>query len=446
LILCSQCAIILITGEGDAVERMGVVMRYITRTTDVIVGEKLQNLGGLMIIGPKWCGKTSTAQQFSNSALYLDDTEDGYSNIHIASLNPSLLLQGPTPRLIDEWQLAPNLFDVARRIIDKRGACGQFIFTGSATPPSTQTRHSGTGRFSYVRMYPMSLYESGESNGSVSLADMFKGEPDLGTASTLSVEHLVFCILRGGWPGALQLNDKAALSVAKEYIHSIENNEWIYSADKRIKRHPEKIRALIKSYARNTATPTTIETILKDILESGGAISRRTADAYIRELHNLFVIDDQPAWSASLRSTTPLRQTPKRHLADPSLAAAAIGATQAKLLKDFNTLGYLFESLCVRDMRAYAAANDALVTHYRDKTDLETDIIVEKAEGAWGAMEVKLGSKQEDEAAANLLKLAARVDTSKCGEPAFLAILTGGKYPYRRKDGVFVIPIGCMAP
>jgi predicted AAA+ superfamily ATPase len=399
-----------------------------------------------MIVGPKWCGKTSTAQQFSNSALYLDDTEAGSSNIHIASLNPSLLLEGAAPRLIDEWQLAPNLFDAARREIDKRGACGQFIFTGSATPPIKQARHSGTGRFSYVRMYPMSLFESGESNGSVSLADLFKGKPDLGVASALTIEHLVFCTIRGGWPGALRLSDKAALGVAREYIYSIENNEWIYSADKRTKRHPEKIRALIRSYARNTATPAGVETIMKDVLESGGAISRGAADAYIRELQNLFVLDDQPAWSASLRSTTPLRQTPKRHLADPSLAAAAIGATQGKLLKDFNTLGYLFESLCVRDTRIYAAANDATVSHYRDKTGLEADIILEKADGTWGAMEVKLGAKQEDEAAANLLGVASRVDTSKCGKPAFLAIITGGKYPHRRKDGIYVIPIGCLAP
>jgi predicted AAA+ superfamily ATPase len=420
-------------------------MKYITRVTDGIVKEKLQGLGGLMIVGPKWCGKTSTAEQFSNSAVYLDDTENGNNIIQIASLNPSILLEGANPRLIDEWQLAPNLFDAARREIDKRGASGQFIFTGSTTPPREKTRHSGTGRFSYVRMYTMSLYESGDSNGSVSLADLFKVSPDLGTASNLSIEKLAFCILRGGWPGALHMNDKAALNVAKDYLRSLENNEWIYSSDRRIKRNPEKIKALLRSYARNTSTPASIETILKDTLEAGGKISRATADGYIRAFQNLFVIDDQPAWSVSLRSRTPLRQTPKRHLADPSLAAAAIGATQDKLLKDFNTFGYLFESLCVRDIRAYAAANDAAVLYYRDKTGLEADIIVEKADGAWGAMEIKLGSNQEDEAANNLLGLASRVDIFKYGEPAFLAIVTGGKYPFRRKDGVFVIPIGCMA-
>jgi predicted AAA+ superfamily ATPase len=292
----------------------------------------------------------------------------------------------------------------------------------------------------------MSLYESGESNGSISLAELFGGNPNLSAASTLTIENLVFCILRGGWPGTLRMPDNAALSVAKDYLYSIEQNEYIYSADKRVKRNPEKIKSLIRSYARNTATTVSIETIHKDILDAGGIISRATADSYILEMQNLFVIDDQPAWNVSLRSRTPLRQAPKRHLSDPSLAAAAIGATKDKLLKDFNTLGYLFESLCVRDMRVYSATNGASISHYRDKTGLEADIIVERADGAWGAMEAKLGSKQEDEAAANLLKLASRIDTAKCGNPAFLAIITGGKYPYRRKDGVFVLPIGCLAP
>ena len=262
--------------------------------------------------------------------------------MQIASLNPAILLDGKTPRLIDEWQLAPSLFDAARR--------------------------------------------------------------------------------------------------------ELENNEWIHSTDRRIKRHPEKIKSLIRSYARNTATPAAVETIIKDILGAGGTVSRVTADAYIRELQSIFVIEDQPAWSVMLRSRTPLRQAPKRHLTDPSLAAAALGATKDKLLRDYNTLGFLFESMCVRDMRVYAAANYASVSYYRDKTNLEVDIIIEKDDGQWGAMEVKLGSAQEDSAAANLLSLASRVDASICGNPAFLAVITGGKYPYKRKDGVYVIPIGCMAP
>jgi len=421
-------------------------MKYINRVTDTVLANKLQGLGGLVIIGPKWCGKTSTAQQFTKSEVFLDNSETGNNNIQIAELNPSLILAGEAPRLIDEWQNAPIIFDAARREIDKRGLSGQFILTGSVSPPKSIKRHSGTGRFSYLRMYPMSLYETGESNGSVSLSDMFNGEPNLSTASTLTIEEIVYCITRGGWPGALRLSDKAAINVAKEYNYSVENNEWIHSADKRIKRHPEKIKALLKSYARNTATQASIETIMKDILRTGGAISRGTTDAYIRELQNLYVIDDVPVWSPSLRSPTPLRQAPKRHLVDPSLAAAAIGATSEKLLLDFNTLGFLFESLCTRDIRVYSIANYATVSHYRDKTELEVDIIIEKEDGSWGAIEIKLGSKQEDEAAANLLKMVSRIDTSKTGNPAFLAIITGGQHPYKRKDGIYVIPIGCLAP
>jgi len=421
-------------------------MRYIKRVTDTLVEEKLQGLGGLVITGPKWCGKTSTAEQYSNSAVYLDDEDGGENNIQIASMNPALILQGAAPRLVDEWQLSPNLFDAARREIDKRGISGQFIFTGSATPPINKPRHSGTGRFSFVRMYPMSLYESGESNGSVSLADLFNGNPTLDTATAMTLDNLVFAILRGGWPGALKLSEKSAINIANDYLYSIENNEWIYSADRRVKRNPVKINALIRSYARNVATQASVETILADITKQGGTISRGTADAYIRELQNIFVLDDQPAWSASLRSRTPLRQAPKRHLVDPSLAAAAIGATKDKLLHDFKTLGFLFESLCVRDMRIYAAANNASVSHYRDKSNLEVDIIIERYDAAWGAIEVKIGSKQEDEAAANLLKLASLIDTSKRGKPAFMLILTGGKHPYKRKDGIYVIPIGCLAP
>jgi len=421
-------------------------MMYKKRVTDTLIEEKLQGLGGLVITGPKWCGKTSSAEQFSNSSVYLDDEDNGENNVQIASMNPSLLLQGAVPRLVDEWQLAPNLFDAARREIDKRGAGGQFIFTGSATPPAIKPRHSGTGRFSYIRMYPMSLYESGESNGSISLADLFDGRQNLNTASELSIEDIVFCILRGGWPGTLKMSKKAALAVAYDYLYSLENNEWLYSTDKRVRRNPEKIKALVRSYARNTSTQASIETILSDVADMGGTISRGAVDAYIRELQNLYIIDNQPAWNTSLRSRTPLRQAPKRHLVDPSLAAAAIGATRDKLLSDYKTLGFLFESLCVRDMRVYAAANNALVSHYRDKSEMEVDIIIQRSDGKWGALEVKLSSKKEDEAAANLLKLASIVDTSKCGEPAFLAILTAGKSPYRRKDNVFVLPIGCMAP
>jgi predicted AAA+ superfamily ATPase len=419
---------------------------YLPRVTDAIIAKKLKGLGGLMIVGPKWCGKTSTAEQFSNSAAYLDDTENGENNIKVASLNPKALLEGKTPRLIDEWQLAPTIFDAVRREIDKRKDGGQFILTGSATPPTEKKRHSGTGRFSYVRMYPMSLYESGESVGSVSLGSLFKGKPDLSTPSALSFDDLVFAIVRGGWPGTLSMNPQASLTIANEYLFSLKQNEFIYSLDHRVRRNSEKIISLIRSYARNTSTTASIETILKDTSNTGGEISRTTADSYIRELKELYVIEDQPAWNTALRSRTALRQAPKRHLIDPSLAAAAIGATSEKLLRDINTLGFMFESLCVRDMRIYASVHDAAISHYRDKTNLEVDIIIEKPDGEWGAIEVKLGNDQEEEAAANLIKLESVVDSDRRGAPSFLAIVTSGKYPYKRDDGIYVIPIGCLKP
>jgi predicted AAA+ superfamily ATPase len=413
---------------------------------DATVRKKLLGLGGLMIVGPKWCGKTSTAEQVARSAVYLDDNDEGLNLVQIASLNPGILLQGETPRLVDEWQLAPSLFDVIRREIDKRGESGQFILTGSTTPPLEKTRHSGTGRYSYVRMHPMSLFESGESNGTVSLAALFDGKPDLGTPSPLAVDELAFLMVRGGWPGCLTLAPSVAAGIASEYLYSLENSDFLRSDDKRVKRNPDKIKALLRSYARNTATTASTETILADVDASGTPVSRTTVDAYLRDLNRLYVICDQPAWTGAMRSRSPLRQTPKRHLADPSLAAAALGASPGKLLLDFNTMGFLFESLCVRDLRVYGSLSDTAVSHYRDKTGLEVDIILERPDGKWGAVEVKMGGREEEEAAGNLKAVAGKVDTAQKGEPAFLAVLTAGKFPYRRKDGVFVVPIGCLGP
>jgi predicted AAA+ superfamily ATPase len=419
---------------------------YINRVTDGEVLKKLETLGGLIIVGPKWCGKTSTAEQFAKSAVYLDDEEDGENNVNVAMFNPHIMLDGQVPRLIDEWQLAPTLFDAARRIIDQRGASGQFIFTGSTTPPEEKTRHSGTGRFSRMEMFPMSLYETGDSNGAVSLASLFDGDVNVSKASTLTVEQLAFAIARGGWPGALRLSDQGKLNIANEYVESLVNSDFLRLRGKATRRKPEKLRALLRSYARNVATATSIETILADVTGSGITMSKGTAENYILDMKELFAINDQPAWNGNMRSRTPVRQTPKRHLADPSLAASLLGATPDKLLRDYNTFGFLFESLCVRDTRVYASPLEARVSHYRDKNGLEADIVIERKDGSWGAIEVKLGSQEEESAAKNLLAMRSKVDTSKSGRPAFLAILTGGKYTYRREDGVFVIPIGCFGP
>ncbi len=425
---------------------MNKVKGYRPRVADAIVSRKLAGLGGLIIVGPKWCGKTSTAEQVAASAVYLDDVDEGHNLVEIASLNPGVLLRGETPRLVDEWQLAPSLFDGIRREIDKRGKSGQFILTGSTTPPRDTTRHSGTGRFSYVRMFPMSLFESGESNGSISLTALFSGNPELGTPSNLKVDELAYLMVRGGWPGCLGMAPATATGIAAEYLYSLENSDFLRADDKRVKRNPSKIRALLRSYARNTATTASTETILADVEASGTHVSRTTVDAYLRDLNRLYVVCDQPAWGGAMRSRSPLRQTPKRHLADPSLAAAAIGASPEKLLLDFNTMGFLFESLCVRDVRVYGSLSEVTVSHYRDKTGLEADIILERPDGKWGAVEVKMGGRQEEEAADNLKAVVAKMDTVKIGEPAFLAILTAGQYPVRRKDGIFVVPIGCLGP
>jgi predicted AAA+ superfamily ATPase len=421
---------------------------YIRRITDTKFEQKLKTLGGLVVVGPKWCGKTTTSEQFAHSCLYLDDENDGTNYIQIAGLNPGVLLDGETPRLIDEWQLAPELFDAARRIIDKRRKSGQFIFTGSTTPPTLQTKHSGTGRFSKVEMHPMSLYESGESNGSISLAALFDNRAVLDTPSELTIERLAFAIVRGGWPGALRLPEDVACNIASEYIESLINSDFLrlQSPKGQTKRDPAKLRALLRSYARNTSTMASLETILNDVNSSGIKMSRSTAENYLRDLKHLYAIYDQPAWNGKLRSRTPIRQAPKRHMADPSLAAAALGATQERLLLDYATFGFLFESLCVRELTVYVSPLNGSVTHYRDKSNLECDIILSLDDGRWAGIEVKLGSKQEDEAAANLLALSKKIDTDTCGQPAFLAILTGGKFPYCREDGIYVIPIGCLGP
>lgn len=419
---------------------------YINRITDTLVRDGLSGLGGLMIVGPKWCGKTTTAEQFAQSAVYLDDSEDGQNLVEVASLSPLILLQGETPRLVDEWQLAPGLFDSARREIDKRRRSGQFIFTGSTTPPQQRTAHSGTGRFSYIQMFPMTLYETGESNGTVSLSQLFEGSTKLLHSSALTIERLAFILVRGGWPGVLGLSEKTALGIPGEYVESLVNSDFLRLQTNNTRRDPAKLSALIRSYARNTATTVSLDVILADVNSSGIHMARATAENYLRDLRLLYAIYDQPAWNGSLRSRTPVRQAPKRHLVDPSLAAAAIGASADMLLMDYKTFGFLFESLCTRDIMVYGSPLKARVGYYRDKYGLEVDITVQLDDGRWGAFEVKLGSRQEEAAAKSLLKLAQKVDPDTTGKPSFLAILTGGKYPYRRDDGVYVIPIGCLGP
>jgi len=412
---------------------------YIPRLVDKHISLQLKTMGAVLIEGPKWCGKTRTSLQHSESVFYTTDNRELARNL------PNQVLEGDVPRLIDEWQLEPVLWDRARRIVDERAAPGQFIFTGSSTSTAKETAHSGVGRFAPVRMGTLSLFESGESNGAVSLADLFDGKAITFQENTASLESVVWALCRGGWPATLNLDTEAASLVAPNYVNLMQQNEFT-SSSKGAPLDVQKLQLFIQGLARNTAQATSLSTIISDVRERAGTLARATAENYLNNLKSVFFAVEQPSWNVSLRSKAALRQMPKRHLADPSLAAAALGATPEKLLKDYRTLGHLFESLCYRDMCAYAHAINASVLYYRDSNNFEVDQIVATADGRWAALEVKLGTEQIDETAKQLSELVEKVDTRHIGEPSFLGILYSGQYAYTRDDGVHVIPLSCLRP
>mgnify|MGYP002344329779 CR=1 FL=1 len=383
-----------------------------------------------------------TSSRASNSILYMQDADKSASYLALADTQASLLLKGATPRLIDEWQMAPVLWDAVRFEVDQRQSVGQFILTGSSVPKDGVTAHTGTGRISQMLMRPMSLYESNESNGTVSLKSLFEGNVDISSISSLSVEDIAFAICRGGWPASVIMSKEDALDTSVNYIEAI-INEDISRVDG-IDKNPERVRLLLKSLARNTATMATNKTIMDDMQTNDMSITPPTLDIYLNALRRIFVIEDQPAWSPALRSRTAIRTSFKRHFVDPSIATAVLGTNPVGILKDFNTFGFLFESLCTRDLRIYSDANGGNVFHYHDKYDLEADIIVSLRDGKWAAIEVKLGHNQIEGAARNLLKLKEKINTDKMGEPSFLMVITGGEYAYKRSDGVLIVPIGCL--
>ena len=396
-----------------------------------------------MIEGAKWCGKTSTAQQAAKSVIFLQDPDQSASYLALADTKPSLLLTGANPRLIDEWQMAPVLWDAVRFEVDKRNELGQFILTGSAVPNDNVTAHTGTGRISRIKMRPMSLFESKESNGSISLGDLFNNPLKINEAtSELSIEQIAFAICRGGWPASLQLEGKAALRMANSYVESVINHD--VSEIDSVEKNPERVRLLMRSLARNISTIANYSTIIEDIEATDKSISEKTVSTYINALKRIFVVEDLQAWQPSLRSKTAIRTSEKRHFVDPSIATSIMRTEPEGILKDFEYFGFLFESLCTRDVRIYAQANDGDVFHYRDKSGLESDLIVRLRNGKWAAIEVKLGQKQIEEAAANLLAIKNKIDTEKMGEPSFLMILTGGQFAYQRNDGVWIVPLGCL--
>lgn len=432
----------------SVVIRSGVIRMktYRKRIADVMLKRKLEGKGAVLIEGPKWCGKTTTAEQLAGSILYMDDPEKMEQNIAMSQLSPKRLLKGATPRLIDEWQLAPKLWDAIRFEVDHRGEPGQFILTGSAVPASTkEITHSGTGRFSWLTMRPMSLYESGDSTGEVSLKELFEGNPEFDGESSLNIERLAFLVCRGGWPQAIEMRDEIAIDQATDYYDAVVHSD-INRADN-VHKNPDKVRRFMRSYARNQGSQIPNTVIAQDVSGSDEmSISEETVASYVNALQKIFVIEDMPSWNPNLRSKTAIRSSNTRYFVDPSIAAAALGIGPDDLINDLKTFGFLFETLCIRDLRVYADALNGEVYHYRDKDGQECDAVIHLRNGKYGLVEIKLGGeKLIEEGAKSLKSMAAKIDTDKMSDPSFLMVLTGtGDYAYLRQDGVYVVPIGCL--
>lgn len=419
---------------------------YKKRIADRILKNKLEGKGAILIEGPKWCGKTTTAEQFTSSVLYMDDPQRKDQNIMMSEINPGRLLQGSAPRLIDEWQLAPKLWDAIRFEVDHRKELGQFILTGSAVPPDTQEiTHSGTGRFSWLTMRPMSVYESGESTGEVSLRELFNSPETIDGESNIDIEKLAFMVCRGGWPQSVDMKYNVALQQAFDYYDAVVN--WDINRADGVQKNKERVKRLMRSYARNQGSQVSISTIRQDIIVNDESdISEDTVSAYLNALRKIFVIEDMPAWNPNLRSKTAIRTSDTRYFIDPSIATASLGIGPKDLINDLKTFGLMFETLCVRDLRVYAEALDGNVYHYRDKENLECDAVVHLRNGTYGLIEIKLGgNKLIEEGAVNLKTLNSKLDTEKMKNPSFLMILVGtGDFAYRRDDGIYVVPVGCL--
>ena len=421
--------------------------QYKNRVIDRLLADKLEAMGAVLIEGPKYCGKTTTGEQQARSVLYMADPETKDRNLTMASTNIKRLLAGDTPRLIDEWQIAPKLWDAIRFEVDHRGEDGQFMLTGSAVPASTsEIFHSGTGRFGWIKMRTMSLWESGDSTGDVSLGGLFSSENEVDGTSNLEIRRIAFLVCRGGWPKAsLKTNESAALIEAREYVESVCRNDISRVDD--VQRNAELTRRLMRSYSRHQGAQVSVATILADIKSNEASdTTEATVASYINALKRIFVIEDMAAWNPNLRSKTAIRSSDTRYFTDPSIAAAALGLGPDDLLDDPNTFGLLFETMAVRDLRVYAEALDGQVYHYRDKNGLECDAIVHLRNGRYGLIEIKLGGDNLIEAGATTLKkLASKIDTDKMKSPSFMMVLTAiGEYAYRRLDGVLVVPIGCL--
>ena len=428
-------------------------MKYLPRVLDSELDLRLRSVGATLIVGPKWCGKTTTAKQKAASVLEMQDPDlqDGY--LKLADTKPSLLLQGDKPRLIDEWQLAPVLWDAVRVSVDRSSEKGLYILTGSVVKDDSKTKHTGTGRISRLEMLPMSLWESKESTGQVSLSELFARPEDSidGAQGKLTIEELMFAACHGGWPSSLQVRgDDAKLFVAEDYVNNVA--EVDISRIDGVNRDPKLAAALLKSYARNISTLATVSTIRKDVL-SVQDVSMPTVNSYLEALRKLFVISDIEAWCPALRSSTGMRSSLKRGMCDPSVAAAALGTKPEYLLKDFKTFGFLFESLVVRDLKVYSSALGGRLSYYRDRYGLEADAVLHLKDGRYALIEIKLGSSEIEEGATHLLEIRQLIrkhnETEKqcpLEEPNLLMVITGGEMGYTRSDGVHVLPVSALKP
>lgn len=421
---------------------------YKSRIADDLLQARLRRKGAVLIEGPKWCGKTTTAEQHAASILYMADPQKRKQNLQAAKMNVGNILNGAVPRLIDEWQIAPTLWDSVRFEVDQRNEVGQFILTGSSVPPkSDEIYHSGTGRFAKLLMRPMSLFESGESSGSVKLQDLFQHSDSIEGESKIDIAELAYLICRGGWPGALSLSREDALGQAFDYYDLVCDSDVSRVDD--VVRNAQRVRLLMRSYARHQGSMATVGTILSDMKANEASdLSDNTIYDYIKVLKKIFVIEDMPAWNPNLRSKTAIRTSDNRYFIDPSIATAALGIGPNDLIDDLETMGLFFETLAVRDLRVYADALDGQVYHYRDKSGLECDTVLHLRNGSYGLIEIKLGGDDLIESGAKSLKaLSEAIDTTRMHQPSFMMVLTGiGDFPYRRDDDVWVVPIGCLRP
>lgn len=422
------------------------MVKYKHRIADRILERKVLGKGAVLIEGPKWCGKTTTAKQLSKSILDLGDSSVLMQSSQLIEIGPKALLEGKTPRLIDEWQALPTIWDCIRSEVDRRGEPSQFILTGSSVlPEAEETIHSGTGRFAYIKMRTMSLYESGESTGSISLSDLFEGKSFEVLQNEMDIDELAYLICRGGWPWATLIPKEVALDQAFDYVDSVVQKD-IQRVDK-IKRSPDRARLLLRSYARNISQQISYATIRKDMLANDAStLDEDTVADYVKALKKLFVIEDLAAWNPNIRSKAAIRTSDTRHFVDPSIGTAALRLGPKDLINDLQSFGLFFEDLVVRDLRVYAEALDSELYHYRDSSGLECDTVLHRRNGSYALLEVKIGGENRiNEGAANLLALAKNIDTNKMSAPSFMAVIIGvGKYAYQRKDGVYVIPIGCL--